>query len=194
MRENTAIGLKMTKPWFDWTNGQVVVDSTPVSDAGVFETKSAPNQKKAAQPRVAFKLPSEKLFLISKLSDTEHLERFRSSSPKWINFYLVTPENIGNHMPTKDELYVSGKIVVGKKQQVDLQVGSETMPMKLGFRNATMNGFSIEEIKAGCTKVVLSGMLNTDNSILANSLVFEPVHQAAKTETRSTAIASPAKR
>lgn len=176
---NTAVGLKMNKPWFDWKNGQVVVDSLLISEA---ESRSA-----TQPPRIVYKLPAKRLFLISKLRDKGHVKHFMASSPKRISNYLVTPENIGDHLPTSTQRYVSGSLVVDKNQQVSLQVQSKSMPVKLGFRSATMNGFSIAEFQAGKTQVSLAGLVNTDGSIAATSIVFEPVHLAQKTLTSSNA-------
>ena len=144
------IGLKMNRPWFDWDNDQVVVDAINYpSDA----TAEAANSLK----RVAMQFPSKKLFLISRLGDAARMKEIMSTEVKRINFYLLTPIDPGQHFPTADQPYLSGALSVDEKN-VRLDVNEKMLPVKLGFRNATMNGFSITELEPNKTQVFLSGI------------------------------------
>lgn len=171
LANRAPIGLKMNKPWFDWENEQVVVDAI------VFPTDS--NGLNASPPkRVAIKFPAKKLFLLSRLGDAARMKETMSAEVKRLNFYLVTPEDPGQHFPTAEQPYLSGTLSV-KDNKVRVEVNEQVLPILLGFRYATMNGFSISQLEPNKTQVSLSGVwADGETEILATSILFEPVVDA----------------
>jgi hypothetical protein len=158
----------MNKPWFDWDNERVVVDA--------MSFPAGPNAE-AANPRkrVALKLPAKNLFLISRMGDAAKMKKTMSAEVKRLNFYLVTPIDPGQHFPTADKPYLSGALSVDD-DKVYVKVDEHVLPVKLGFRYATMNGFSIAELEPNKTQVFLSGIWEDgENEIQANSILFQPV-------------------
>lgn len=171
------VGLKMNKPWFDWNNDRVVVDAMS------FPTGSNPA---SANPnkRVALKLPAKKLYLISRLGDAARMKETMAAEVKRLNFYLVTPNDPGQHFPTADEPYLSGGLSV-KDNKVRVDVNEQMLPVILGFRYATMNGFSIVHLEPNQTQVFLSGVLaDGQREIQATSVLFQPVIVAQATTSR----------
>lgn len=167
------IGLKMNKPWFDWGNNQVVVDAVPIR-------LTAANGD--SLKRVALRLPAEKLFLISRLGDAAKMKRTMSAEVKRINFYLITPEDPGPHFPTDEQPYISGELSI-KDNSPALKIKDDVLPLKLGFRYATMNGFSIAQLEPDKTQVFLSGTWHDgDDKIIATRILFQPI-AAAQTVT-----------
>jgi len=171
---DTVIGLRMKKPWFDWESGVVVVDSTEVVSKSA--SKALEDSRKIV--RKAIQLPAEKLFVISRFREKEQMELFFKTDDKRINFYLVTPFDPGQHMPTNEQPYISGALSVESDQSLRLNIGGNAIPVRLGFRDATMNGFSISQLVPERTRVLLSGYRGKlDKQITAQSIVFEPIHQ-----------------
>lgn len=166
LASGTPIGLKMNKPWFDWKHDQVVVDNVPFpNDAELKSTK-----------RVAIKLPAKDLFLISRFSDAEQMTQVMSANVKRLNFYLITPKDQEHHLPTKDRPYISGSLSIQKNQQVRLNVDEQSMPIRLGFRFATMNGFSIMQLEPDKTQVFIAGVPGeNENDVIASRVLFQPV-------------------
>ena len=166
LASGAPIGLKMNKPWYDWKNKQVVVDE--VSFPGEPESR--------ANKRVAVKLPAAKLFLISRFSDVDQMTQVMAANVKRLNFYLITPEDQGQHQPTKESPYISGALTIQKNQQVRLILNDQSIPVRLGFRYATMNGFSIMQLDPNKTQVFIAGTLGAnENEIVATRVLFQPV-------------------
>ena len=165
------IALKMNRPWFDWKNNQVVVDVVPWPfDPEAKSTK-----------RAAVKLPAETLHLITRFADESALQEVMATNVKRINYYLITPTDPGAHYPSESELYLSGKLKIQSNQQVQLKVDDKTLPVKLGFQFANMNGFSIMNLKPNKTHVSLSGIQgSSSNEIIATRLLFQPVNSTQK--------------
>ena len=172
LANRAPVALKMNKPWFDWRNQQVVVDSV-----------SFPNDpEESSSKRVGIKFPAEDLYLISRFSDAEQMTQIMEANIKRLNFYLITPEDQGQHWPTKDRPYISGSLSIQKNQQPRLNVKEQSMPVRLGFRYATMNGFSIMDLEPNKTQVFIAGVPGTtENEILATRVLFQPVQVAEST-------------
>jgi len=168
--ENATIGLKMNKPWFDWENNQVVVDVLkydPQADSIDLKAKS--------DKRFAINLPSKELFLISRFGDQEKIDQFKKAKTKRLNFYLITPEDTGQNFPSVEEPYLAGSLSPNG-QAVAVDAGDSPIPVRLGFRYATMNGFSIMEMEPNKTQVFLTGVWAEDESeIVATRILFLPV-------------------
>lgn len=179
---DTAIGLRMTKPWFNWEKGLVVVDSAEVAG----DSKPDSTTVTKTNVRKAVKLPAEKLFLISRFLEQEQLDFFLETDDKRLNFYLVTPFDPGEHMPTKAKPYISGALSVEADQSVRLNVEGKAIQVRLGFHDATMNGFTISQLVPEKTRVLLSGVGSMSaRQITARSIVFEPIHQRSSTVVES---------
>lgn len=170
LANGAVVGLKMNKPWYDWKNEQVVVDAVPfpsISDD-------------VATKRVPIKFPAKELYLISRFADRATLKDVMSKNVKRLNFYLVTPEDQGEHMPSEKEPYISGKLDVDKKD-LKLKVDDNSLLIRLGFRYATMNGFSINELKAQKTQVFLTGIQGENpNEVVASRILFQPIELKTK--------------
>jgi hypothetical protein len=171
------VGLKMNKPWFDWNNDQVVVDAMSFS-TGSDPASANPNK------RVALKLPAKKLYLISRLGDAARMKETMAAEVKRLNFYLVTPNDPGQHFPTAEEPYLSGALSVNDNR-VRVDVNEQMLPVILGFRYATMNGFSIVHLEPNKTQVFLSGVwADGQREIQATSVLFQPVIVAQAATSR----------
>ncbi len=176
--DGAPVGLKMNKPWFDWENEQVVVDAVRFPTEPTPKTETPPK-------RVAVKLPAKQLYLISRLGDAARIKEVMAAEVKRLNFYLVTPDDPGPHFPTDEDPYLSGSLSV-KDQVVRVEVNQQSLPVKLGFRYATMNGFSIVELVPGKTEVFLSGLWGEgEREILATSILFQPVIATASLTSSS---------
>ena len=160
------VALKMNRPWFDWQNHKVVVDAVS------FPEDIEPN----SSGRVSVKLPAKHLFLISRFSNAKVMNQVMSVDVKRINFYLVTPDDPGHHFPTAQRPYIAGAVGPGTEDTAQLQINDQSVPVKLGFRYATMSGFSITQLEPEKTQVFLTG--NRDpgsNEITASRVLFQPV-------------------
>ena len=168
--EDASVGLKMNKPWFDWENDQVVVDALKYdSDSNSVDSKTKSDK------RVPIKLPSEDLFLISRFGDKSKIKQFMSAKKKRLNFYLITPEDLGHNMPTIEKPYLSGSLKVDN-QIVQVVSGEESLAVLLGFRYATMNGFSLAQMEPNKTQVFLTGVwAEGETEIIATRILFQPV-------------------
>ena len=166
LANGAPIAMKMNKPWFDWNNEQVVVDEIPYPATDQIQ----PNK------RVSYKLPAKELYVVSRFSDRNRFDEFVEASVKRINFYLVTPENQGDHLPTEKEPYVAGKLDYSQPSNVRLLVDESKLPVKLGFRLATMNGYSIGDLVANKVQVFLTGIEgDRENVVIASRVLFQPV-------------------
>lgn len=171
LADGAPVGLKMNRPWYDWNRHRVVVDAVP------FPESSDPGTPK----RVAIPLPAKELFLISRFKNIEHMESIMSSDVKRINFYLVTPDDPGEHYPTKEQYFIAGALVVEenqpvKNQPIRLQVNDESLLIRLGFQFATMNGFSIAQLEPNTTHVFLSGVAGeNEDEFVASRVLFHPI-------------------
>lgn len=168
LANGAPVGLILNKPWFDWKRERVVVDEVPYPENDDIESLK----------RVAFKLPAKELFLIARFKNTEHMERIMAAGAKRLNFYLVTPNDPGQHLPTHEQPFISGALAVQKNQQLRLNVLDQSFHVQLGFRSATLNGFSIAQLEPNKTHVFLSGIAGEfENEIIASRIVFHPILQ-----------------
>lgn len=166
--EDANIALLMNKPFFDWKKESVGVE---------LKAKNSAAQTSEKLRRIQFKLPSKTLYVIAKFRSSEQLKAWQASKDKRLNYYLVTPDKLDLHEPTDDELYISGKITPDKKKPlVVLETEQNRYRVRLGFRTATMNGFSIADLQPQQTRVTLSGVIEkSTGNIVADSVAFEPV-------------------
>ncbi|MEL7497813.1 MAG: hypothetical protein AAFN77_09400 [Planctomycetota bacterium] len=168
--ENASVALLMNKPFFDWKANRVYVE-IPGS-----ATQTSTSKK---PERVGYAFPAEQLFLIAKFRNAAQMKRIMATKEKRINLYLISPTDLGNHEPTEDELYISGKLTVGKNDRaISLETDQQTHRVRLGFRTATMNGFSIAELKPNKTRITLTGVKDeVTGDIIASRLAFEPIEK-----------------
>lgn len=173
---NATVGLRMNRPFFDWEAGKVFVEAL-AADQDPATAGLEPEADKSKVEKVGFILPNKQLFLIAKFRNLAHLKRVMKGKEKRMNFYLLSPEDLGQHEPTEDELFVAGKLTTGKNNApITLQTDQQKHRVRLGFRFATMNGFSIAELKKNQTRVTLSGTLDeTTGSLIASSVAFHPL-------------------
>lgn len=165
LTDGVAIALKMNRPWYDWRNQQVVVDAI------------AENVAAADLKRVGVPLPAQQLFLISRLGNAQTMQSTMAQDIKRLNFYLLTPEDTGHHLPTETEPFLSGELFVDNNQP-HLIVEDEKIPIMLGFRFATMNGFSVNQLKPNQTQVFLTGTRGKNESeILTSRILFQPIQK-----------------
>jgi hypothetical protein len=170
LAENASVGLKMNKPWFDMENKQVVVDALTYD-----LDSSSVNLKVDSGKRFPVKFPSENLFLISRFGDESKIKQFKSAKKKRLNFYLITPEDVGQNSPTKEKPYLSGALKFDK-QVAEVVTDEDSFPVLLGFRYATMNGFSIAQMEPNKTQVFLTGVwADGETEIVASRVLFQPV-------------------
>lgn len=166
LAEGAPVGLKMNKPWYDWKHDQVVVDAVAYPEGTSLHSPK----------RVAVKLPAKELYLISRFSDLDQMDEVMSANVKRINYYLVTPHDPGEHLPTDDQPFIAGALAIQKNQQVRLKVNDQSLRIRLGFRYATMNGFSIAQLEPNKTHVFLSGVSGeNENEIIASRILFHPI-------------------
>lgn len=171
LTDGVAIALKMNRPWYDWKNQRVVVDAVDK------------NVALADLKRVGVPLPAQKLFLISRLGNAKTMQATMVKEIKRLNFYLVTPEDTGHHHPTEDEPFLAGELFV-ENDQPYLIVNDEKLSVTLGFRFATMNGFSINQLKPNQTQVFLTGTRGkNEHEILTSRILFQPVQKKTSDQT-----------
>ncbi|MDB4458485.1 hypothetical protein N9068_00345 [bacterium] len=174
LTDGVAIALKMNRPWYDWKNKQVVVDAIDENVAS------------ADSKRVGVPLPAQKLFLISRLGNAKTMQATMAKKVKRLNFYLVTPEDTGHHQPTADEPFLSGELFVENDQPYVI-VNDEKISVMLGFRFATMNGFSINQLKPNQTQVFLTGTRGkNEQEILTSRILFQPVQKKTSKQANVT--------
>lgn len=163
LTDDVAIALKMNRPWYDWKNQRVVVDAVDK------------NVALADLKRVGVPLPAQKLFLISRLGNAKTMQATMAQEIKRLNFYLVTPEDTEHHQPTEDEPFLAGELFVENDQPYVI-VNDKKLSVMLGFRFATMNGFSINQLKPDQTQVFLTGTRGkNEHEILTSRILFQPV-------------------
>lgn len=152
--ESTDFALRMASPWFDAKAREVVVDGT----------KEANGQRS----RITYALPEGQLYLLAQFRSNTHRDRILNQ-PTWrINNYLVSDQPIESVIPTGDDLLLAGKLDLEK---TELVVGNDSFPIILGFRGATLRGRSFEDIIAGDTVVLVSGV-EVENKKIANTILF----------------------
>lgn len=169
LADQALVALRLNKPYFDWEAGKVIVE--PVISS------NRPNASTQPVTRVGYRLPAKQLYLISNFRSADHMKRMMTAKPKRINFYLIGPQDLGSHEPTEDELYLSGKLKTGgNDENVQLVTDQSTHSVKLGFREATMKGFSIADLKPYRTRLTLAGVRDRETGdLIASSVVFEPI-------------------
>lgn len=168
-RDDARIALLLNKPYFDWKARTVVVEAKP-KNGSVSPDKPA---------RISFPIPTEPLYVIARFRSAAQLDKWKSTKDKRLNYYLISPEKIANHDPTEDERYIAGRLLPGKSNSTaTIETDEKKYRVKLGFRTATMNGFSIADLKPYKTKITLSGVKSeTTNQVIASSIAFEPIQK-----------------
>lgn len=174
LTDGVAIALKMNRPWYDWKNQRVVVDAVDK------------NVALADLKRVGVPLPAQKLFLISRLGNAKTMQATMAQEIKRLNFYLVTPEDTEHHQPTEDEPFLAGELFVENDQPYVI-VNDKKLSVMLGFRFATMNGFSVNQLKPDQTQVFLTGTREkNEHEILTSRILFQPVQKTLSEQTSIT--------
>lgn len=178
LAENATVGLRMNRPFFDWEAGKVFVEALAVDQDPATAGLELKTDKSKVE-KVGFVLPNQQLFLIAKFRNLAHLKRVMKGKEKRMNYYLLSPEDLGQHEPSKDELFVAGKLTTGKNDApITLETNQQKHRVRLGFRFATMNGFSIAELKKDQTRVTLTGTIEESTGhLIASSVAFHPLKQ-----------------
>ncbi len=185
---DAVVAMKMHKPWFDWDHQRVIVEPQPIDAGEIVDPDPKP-----VPSRVPVGLPGEKLFVIGQFNDESHMRYEMAQPRKRLNYYVITPTEVGSHFPSGEEPYISGKLMTQKSDEpVSLLVSGMKTPIILGFQNATLNGFSISDLTPYRTQVKLSGTVGPDKLILADRVLFYPVQlktddSNAESETRPAA-------
>lgn len=154
VNESTDYALRMASPWFDAKAREVVVDGTIGANG--------------QRNRITYSLPEGQLYLLAQFRADTHRDRILSQ-PSWrINNYLISDQPIESIVPTGDDLLLAGKLDLDKSELV---VGDKSWPIILGFRGATLRGRRLEDIIAGDTVVLVSGVESDDKKV-ANTILF----------------------
>lgn len=186
--ESTSIGLKLNKPWFDWESWRVYVDQDLIRDSmektefsadGNTRDTAAINTTAAISiesTRIGFDLPAKRLHVISRFQRKQRLIKFLDQKENRISYYLVTPEDMGEHYPTLGRPFIAGPIQeTGEQNEAVLQIDGKQVVAKLGFQTGTINGYTLAAMQPQQTWMILSGTPNQNHEIIASSLLFYPV-------------------
>lgn len=164
VKPTTQIVLRMIKPWFDWDNRRVIVDTT--------STNSEPK----ATGRYAIRLPEGDLHLFCRFANRSHAEFVMADPVKRINNYLISPQRFQDLIPTRKQPVLSGTLISEMTDgPVELKVNQTHLPIILGFRNASMEGFTISELVPGRVRVTVTGSVNARDEVVAKRIVFRPI-------------------
>lgn len=169
LASGAPVALTLRRPFFDWEQQRVFVDPAGASP----EPEAA--EEAANDRKVPVRIPGGPLYLISRFRSPQQMQRVMESPEKRINYYLISPQPMADHPPTEKEPYISGRLVADA-EAVQLWVGADRHPIRLGFRTATLGGYHIGDLQAGRVQVTLSGVLDpSSGEILASSVAFEPL-------------------
>ncbi|MGB7328480.1 MAG: hypothetical protein WBD31_26625, partial [Rubripirellula sp.] len=182
LAEDASVGLLMNRPYFDWKAERVFVEAVDPDAIPATEDESETERRESSAgkgARVGYVLPTKQFFLIAKFRNPTQMERVMTAKEIRLNLYLLSPVDLGRHEPNEDELYLAGKVATGKSGGlVTVETDSETYKVRLGFRTATMNGFSIADLKPGQTHVTLTGSVDRDSgTVIATSVGFQPIEK-----------------
>ena len=121
--------------------------------------------------REEIQLP-ESLFVRMKFTHQNQMNRIWSANPKRLNNYRLSPMPFP---PAGQELAISGQLVVGQDgDRYRLKTGDETEhDIILGQHNASMDGFTIQDLKPMTTQVKVEGVKKPD-AIIASKAAFWP--------------------
>lgn len=178
LAENASVGLLMNRPYFDWKAEKVFVQPIdPKAVPGGDDDQDATDADKGN--RIGYSLPATQLYLIAKFRNPSQMERVLKAKEIRLNLYLLSPSDLGRHEPTEDELYLAGKVVTGKPGGlVTIETDGKKYRARLGFRAATMNGFSVADLKPDQTQVSLTGVVDLETGwVTATNLAFQPIEK-----------------
>ena len=167
--EKAIVTLRLNRPSIDLEKSRVrVFRSAPTSQESDSEAAGK------AEP-IFYDLP-QPVYMVSKFKDSGQVKRIMGMKVKRINNYLLTGTNPGDLDPTEKQLLIGGEIKPSKDAtNLNLEVGDKAYPVKLGFRRASMTGFSINALVPNETEVFIWGTVEADQSILSNRIEFQPI-------------------
>ena len=120
--------------------------------------------------REEIQLP-ENLFVRVKFTHQNQMNRIMSASPKRLNNYQLSPNPFP---PAGQELAIAGQLVVGQEDRYRLKTPDAIEhDIILGQHDASMVGFSIQDLKPMTTQVKVKGVSKPD-AIIASKAVFWP--------------------
>jgi len=182
--ETTPIGLQLNQPWFDWEHQRVYVTAVSVEPSDLTRTShsqrppfdTAKHQANESATRISFDFPAADLHVITRFQRKGRLQKFLDQGENRLGFYLVTPEDVGQHFPTMNRPFMAGPIRGwGEQNQITLEINGTPVLARLGFQTGTMNGFSVRDLIAKKTWVILSATSNDQGQLVANSILFFPI-------------------
>lgn len=124
--------------------------------------------------REEIRLP-EDLFVRVKFAHQNQLERVMSAEPKRLNNYQLSPTPFD---PVGQEPVVTGQLVLGEDGGHYRLKTPDALEHNviLGQQNASMGGFTIQDLKPMTTHVKVEGV-KTRDAVVANKAVFWPVEK-----------------
>jgi hypothetical protein len=167
VNEQTQIVLSMLRPWFDWDNQRVVVDA------------AGPDQDAAEKARLPVRLPAGNLYLFCRFNDRSHANFVMANPTKRINNYLISPFHFQDRLPAKNQHVLAGSLIaVDTDGPVQLKVNDTRFPIILGFRNSSIEGYTISDLVPRQVWVAITGSVNTADEVIAEQIVFKPIQVA----------------
>ena len=151
---STDFALRMASPWFDSESREVAVDGKRKADGD--------------RERIKYALPDGKLYLLAEFRGASHRQRILAKPPWRINNYLISDEAIEPILPSGGGLLLAGELDLKNSKLV---IGDESYPVILGFRGATLRGRSFEDIIAGETAVLVTG-IEDGKTKTADTVIF----------------------
>ena len=159
------IVLQMNKPWFDWEKDRIVVSSNSPTDLE--------NEK---PERIAYPVSTDRLYVVSQFKNARHMKRMVAKTPLRLSHYLLTLTKQHEHLPTESEHYISGKLTeMGANNSAQLKIGDQKISVLLGHREATIDGFTIQQLLPQTTHVTLTGTIDKNSEIVAQQILFYPI-------------------
>ena len=152
--DSTDFALRMASPWFDVDSGEVAVDGKKL--------------KNGKRERIKYPLPEGKLYLLAEYRSVLHRNRLLKKTPWRINNYLISDQEIEAVLPEGDGLLLAGELDLKNSALI---INGKSWPIVLGFRGATLRGRYFEDIIAGETFVIISGV-EKDNNRTAETVIF----------------------
>ncbi len=157
----TVIGLRLTRPSFDWPNHQLLL-TIPISAVD----GDAANNK-------VFKFPLPKPLILTAIFDgSDQKQRAMGADIKRINKFALSSETSPN---LKSPLVLQGEVLPGEDgETLQLKTDSASHKIILGRRHGTLSGFSILDLKPNITDVFVTGEFDGEK-LYADSIEFAPV-------------------
>ncbi|MCH2181619.1 MAG: hypothetical protein MK108_06395 [Mariniblastus sp.] len=130
-------------------------------------TENSPN-------RTEFTLP-DTLFLKVQFTHQHQMKRIMSANPKRLNNYQLSPFPFP---PAAQEPVITGQLIVDEDQSSYLLQTPDAAQHEivLGHQNASMGGFSIQDLKPLTTRIKVEGVKDGDG-FLATRAMFWPVER-----------------